>query len=334
MRKTCLLFCFLLIFPMSFATPTACSGQDNYLGIEVVGSRRFSREQLASLVNLKGSAGLERQLAAVKRLEQYFERQHVRANVQLVQQPQNQTAIVVDLTDAVGEPISRRLNGMRHVHISSEKPFILLANLHERLAVLADEGRANMIVPRDGLVFYNDEPANQMIQEIQQFLPAMKGELLEVADSDPDSNRRSQAIELLAWYRGSSDVPDSLVSALSDVNREVRLACTRYFYPRLDALASDFPYDGLIQGLSSMLGRPSHQDRSKSLYCLLKVCSACPQTIPQAKDLCGKQIDELVKMSILPTIKQTAGELKTLFDTGFAPGVAKEKNPTSEEPDF
>src|SRR5271154_2056168 len=101
----------VLICIATCVAPYACLADGGYLGVEVVGSKRFSRPQVEALVNLKGNASRQRQLSAIQRLEQYFERQHVRANVQLVDQPENQSAIVVDLSDAANEPVSRRLIG-------------------------------------------------------------------------------------------------------------------------------------------------------------------------------------------------------------------------------
>jgi hypothetical protein len=317
-----------------YSGPAAGVAERTFLGVEVVGSRRFTRQEVEGLVNLKANASQERVAAAVKKLQQFFDSKHVWANVQLVAQPENRLAIVVDLTDAGGEPISRRLIGSHHVHTASEKPFILLGQLKERLEVLNTEGRPAREIWRDGLLFYSDEPANQMIEEMQKFLPAMKQELLDVVNSDPDAHRRTQSIELLSWYPGENDVPKSLLSALSDVDANVRLAGTRYLYPRLNSLGDDFPYDELLQGLASMLERPSHQDRSKSLYCLLKVCRARPETIPTAKNLCEKAVDALLHASILPSVKETSGQLEALFSAPANSFTRPSKEEGSDEPDF
>src|SRR6516162_2483454 len=172
---------------------------DTYVGLEFFGSTRIDRQQLEKLINLKSNASAERVTAAQARLEKYFEHAHQKANIQVASVGANQLALVVDVPDPLSSVVTRRLNSPHHVRLASEAPLVLLANIHNRLSKLEQEGRPAQEQWREGFKFYSDEPVNQMIEEIQKFLPSMRSELLQVVDSDPDPLRRVQAIELFEW---------------------------------------------------------------------------------------------------------------------------------------
>lgn len=298
----------------------------SYVGLEFFGSTRVNRAELERMINLNSDANPQRINAAAERLHKHFEHNHLTANIEVVSAGAEQLALVVDVPDPLSSVVARRLNSPHHVRLSSEKPFLILDNLHNRLDQLDQEGRPAREEWRDGYKFYSDEAANQMVEAIQQFLPSMRKELLETVDSDPDPLRRAQSIELLEWAPEPNDTAADMLSAFDDVDLRVRVECAKFFYARLDLLSEDFPYEGLVQGLSRMLSRPSHQDRSKSLYCLLKLCLQHKEVLPLAKSLCERKVDEFAKQSILPTIKQPAEKLLALFS-----GSQRYASPQKEE---
>jgi hypothetical protein len=268
---------------------------------------------------LHGNSSISRVAAQAERLKKYLERNKVAANVQVVSAGNNQIALVVDVKDPSLRLVTRRLNSPHRVFVSSEKPFLLLAELNNRLASLKAEGRPAREEWHDGYKYYSDEPVNQMIGEIQTFVPSMRGQLLEVADSEPDPARRLDAIELLGWCSETEDTALNLLPALDDADGRVRAECARYLYARLASLPDHFPFDGLLQGLARMLDRPSHQDRSNSLYCLLKLCQLKEDVLPMAKSLCQRRVTELSQESILPSIKDKAQTLAVIFAKTLAP---------------
>jgi hypothetical protein len=303
---------------------------DTYVGLEFFGSTRIDRQQLEKLISLKGDASAARVSAAQARLEKYFERAHLKANIQVVSAGADELALVVDVPDPLSSVVTRRLNSPHHVRLASEMPLVLLTEIHNRLNQLEQEGRPAREQWREGYKFYSDEPVNQMIGEIQKFLPSVRLELLQMVDSDPDPLRRAQAIELLEWGPEPSDTASSMLAALDDADRQVRSECAKYLYARLNLLADDFPFDALTEGLARMLDRPAHQDRSNALHCLVKFCPLHKDVVPLAKSLSERRVAQLAKESILPTIKQPAETLLTLYAASarFASPQGKEPQST------
>jgi hypothetical protein len=306
----------------------------SYAGIEFLGSSRISRADLERLVNLKSDANSQRVNAAALRLQKHFEHEHLRASIEVVSVAADQLALVVDVPDPLSSIVTRRLNSPHHVRLTSEKPFLLLADLHSRLDQLEQEGRPAQEEWRDSYKFYSDEAANQTIEAIQKFLPTMRKELLETVDCDPDPIRRAQSIELLEWGPEPNDTAMNMLAAIDDVDLRVRVECAKYFYARLGLFADDFPYDALVEGLARMLSRPTHQDRSKSLYCLLKLCQVHKEVVPLAKSLCERRAGELSKQSILPTIKQPAETLLSIFATAQRYATPESKPDQTQDSSF
>ncbi|PWT97883.1 MAG: hypothetical protein C5B53_07490 [Candidatus Melainabacteria bacterium] len=321
----------LSILFVTCASAAWADNVDTYAGLEFFGSTRINRAALERLINLRSDANAQRIEAAAARLQNHFEHDHVSANIEVVSVGADQLALVVDVPDPLSSIVTRRLNRPHRVRVTSEKPFLILADLHSRLDQLEQDGRPAREEWRDGYKFYSDEAANQMIEAIQQFLPSMRNELLDTVDCDPDPVRRAQSIELLEWAAEPNDTAMNMLAAFDDVDLHVRAECAKYFYARLDQLAEDFPYDALVQGLSRMLSRPTHQDRSKSLYCLLKLCQLHTQVVPLAKSLCERKVGDLSKQSILPTIKQPADKLLAIFAT--APRYATPQDQPNQNQD-
>jgi hypothetical protein len=304
---------------------------ESYAGLELFAGNQVNRTAVERLINLKGDASAQRVAAAQTRLQKYFERSHQVANVQIVSVGEDQLALVIDLPDPLSSVVTRRLDSPRHVRLTSEKPFLLLGSIHDRLALLEQEGRPAREEWREGLRFYSDEPVNQMIEEIQKFLPSMTAELLTVVNSDPDPLKRAQAIELLAWGSEANDTAKKLLMALDDADLRVRSECTKYLYARLNLFNDNFPFPALLEGLAHMLERPSHQDRSKALFCLLKLYQLHPDLVPTGKSLTEERVAQISKESILPSIKDLAAKIQVIF--AGAPSVSDSQSKGSPSED-
>ncbi|MBI4534290.1 MAG: hypothetical protein HY711_10140, partial [Candidatus Melainabacteria bacterium] len=119
--------------------------------------------------------------------------------------------------------------------------------------------------------------------------------------------------ELLNWAGATPDTSTQLIPALDDADHNVRASVARYLFPRLETLPDDFPFQDLLEALSRQLNRPSHQDRSKALYCLLALCKQHPDLTRAAKVFDEDRVKQLAQESTIPAIKEPAVELSRLF---------------------
>lgn len=303
---------------ISIASSVAASAPlgDKYSGIEYFGSSQVSRLEIEKILGLKPGASVAAVEKALERLSSQLEARHIPNNIEVVAGAPGTVYIAIDVLDSsVDSMPTRKLRSPRHVLVRSEKPFMILQQLNDRLEKLSSEGRTWTETYTDGLKYYSDEPANQCVAEIIRFAPDMQDELLAVVESDPDPSRRSKAIDLLGW---SGNVPQTayrLIDAMDDSDPKVRANAIRYIFPRLSMLPEEFAYDRLIAAASRELYRPSHQDRSKGLAMLLALARINVLFVRQIKELDETRVKQLADESILPTVKNPAQQLKTVIET-------------------
>ena len=110
--------------------------------------------------------------------------------------------------------------------------------------------------------------------------------------------------------------------ALDDADPEVRAEVARWMFSRLDTLPDNFPFDELAEAFSRELTRPSHQDRSKALYCLLAICGQHADLIPAIQEFNEERVKKLADTSVIPTIKDPAAKLLAVFS--HAPEIRRQ----------
>ncbi len=293
----------------------AKSSQPGFAGLEFYGSSQISRSELEKYLALRPGARLEQIAKAVDRLNLKLAERHVNSSVEIVQGGPLEVFVVVGVVDSSTEAAAptRHLRQQRHVQLSTEKPFLLLDELNARLEKLSDEGRPWSEQMRSGLRYFSDERANQTADEIVHLVPDMRAELLAVTESDPDPSRRRRAVELLNWAGSIPNTFGRLVPALDDADAGVRAATARYMFSRLELLPDDYPFDTLAESFSRLLGRPTHQDRSKALYCLLALCLQRPELITNVKVFDEERVKHLSETSNINSIKGAADKLLAVF---------------------
>ncbi|SRR5579875_1826859 len=305
----------LLLFACLPWSPGRAGGesQAGFAGIEFYGSSQITRRELEQALGLKPGARLAQIARAVDRLDRKLTGRRLQATVEIVEGSPQEIFVAVDLPDGQGAAApTRRLRSPRHVAVSSEKPFLLLGELEARLEKLRCEGRPWSETMRSGLKYYSDEPANQVVEQMTQMVPFMRDELIAVTESDPDPARRKQAIDLLNWAGSIPDTTRRLIPSLDDADRDVRAAAARYMFSRFELLPDDFPYDSLTDSFSRMLMRPSHQDRSKALYCLRALAGQHPELLARVAALDGERIKTIYDLTAIPSIKSVCGQLLAL----------------------
>jgi len=303
-----------LALSISSAQLTAAEGY-RYAGLEFFGSSQITRQEIESLLKLKPGAPLASIEKAAANLKRQLDAKRVSSNIQLVEAPSDQMFLVVDVSDAstFQTTPSRRLTNPHSVRVSDERPFLLLAQLHDRLFQLEEEGRPYSLKLKDGVRHYSDEPANLIIEDLLTLVPPIRKELFEIIGSDPNASRRDQSIELLEFGGSVPETAYELISALDDADYTVRARATRYIYPRLDLLPDDFPYDLLAAALARQICRPSHQDRSKGLHLLLALAARRPELVDPLHDSCLEKLKELTDKSRIDTVKDPSLKLLTII---------------------
>jgi hypothetical protein len=301
---------------LSLGTPVCAvpKPQTGFAGIEFYGSSQVSRSELDRYLGLKPGARLEQISKAVDRLNKKLAERHINSYVEIVEGGPSTVYVVVSVSDSQSDAApTRHLKHPRHVQLTTDKPLLLLDELDTRLEKLSDGGRPWSEQLRSGLKYYTDEPANQIVEQETQLVPGMRDELIAVVESDPDPSRRRRAIQLLSWAGSIPDTSRRILPALDDADPSVRVETARYLFPRMELLPDDFPYDQLLASFSRLLNRPTHQDRSKALYCLLALCSQHPDLIGAAKDADEEKVKNLASTSQLQSIKAAADQLLARF---------------------
>lgn len=303
----------ILLFQIACSNVCAASDGGAYAGLEFYGSSMLSRIELERLLNLRNGASFRSVNSGIERLKRELKARKLEANIQTVTGDGTDIYVSVDILNDDGALPPRILQDPHQVEFRSEEPLQLLAKLHERLDFLDAQGRPAGEVIRDGVKFYSDEVCNGFVRELIRNCEPMRQELLYLIDHDPNAVRRQSAVELLNW---AGDIPDTaarLLPAVDDIDLNVRTLVTRYLFRSLPFLPDDFPFEDMIEVYSRDLIRPSHDDRSKSLYLLLAVVKKRPELVRQVKSIDSKRILALKERSVVPSIKLACEQFEKLF---------------------
>lgn len=313
---SCNIFSIICLSSLFLTTAAHGRGADKagFAGVEYYGSSQVSKLELEKMLGLHPGASPEAIENALVRLKKQLDARHLEAHAEVVTASPGVLYVVVDVEDSsIEQAPTRRLREPRHVEVRTEKPFLLLNDLHARLDEVRSQGRPLTEALKDGYPYYSDEPANQVVADILKYAPVMRDELIAVTESDPNPVRRCQAIELLGWSGSTDNTALRLMPALDDMDPFVRAETARYLFPRLGLLSPSFPFENLAAAFGRQITRPSHEDRSKGLYCLLSLCMQHSDLIKQVSADDDKRIHELIDTSALPSVKIPAEKLVALF---------------------
>lgn len=311
-----LISAFLVFFTLPVMNEGAAFAGDlggSYVGLEFYGSTQISRAEVERMLALHSGASYKSVVGAIERLKRQLKARRLEANIQAVTGDGSDIYLSVDILGDEHELPSRILQNPQQVNFRSEEPVHLLEKLHQRLEFLESQGRPASEEMRDGVKYYSDEPCNQMVKELLRHCQPMREELLYLIDHDPNAVRRTCAAELLSWAGEVPDTASRLLPAVDDVDVNVRTMVTRYLFKSLPLLPDDFPFVDMVEVYSRDLLRPSHDDRSKSLYMLLALINKRPELIRQVKSLDDKRIEQLRDRSLVPSIKLACGQFQKLF---------------------
>lgn len=321
-----LIFCLLVCQP-AYSSSTEYPGYQ-FAGLEFFGSSQLTAPEINKMLHLRQGAKMKSIEKAVKKLETKLHKKNLLANIQIVTASSSRAYVSVDIIEQSDDLIpTRKLTNPRHVTTKSEKPNILLNKLKQRLQKLNMEGRPWKPVYKDGYKYFSDEPANEIVTEIRRFAPAMRADWLQVIASDPDPERRVEAIELLNWSGSFADTSYKLIGAIDDCNFRVRAHAVRFIYKRLDMLPFNFSYKDIMYALCRQVKRPSHEDRVKSLYLMYAIINKKPLLTGMAKNNCEKYIRTYAQKSVIPSVRKVAERINTKFSQPVPTKVIRNTKP-------
>lgn len=293
----------LVLFALCQTSSSAHASDTSYryAGLEFFGSSQLTYEEVDKMLRLKPGAKMKTIENAVAKFNEKIDKLKLFANVEIISSTNDRVFVVVDVIEPSHDEIAtRKLTNPHHVTTKSTKPNILLDKLKARLNQLNLQGRPWKVEFKEGIKYFSDEPANQIVTDIRTFAPTMREDWLSVIASDPNPDRRIEAIDLLNWSQSYPDTCYSLIGAIDDSNYQVRAAAVRFIYDRLDLLPDNFPFDDLMHALCRQVRRPSHEDRVKSLYLMYKVVGKRPKLTIPAKDCAAKYVDIYSEKSKIP----------------------------------
>ncbi len=301
---------FLILLSTTNAQVGATKEGYTYGGLEFFGSSQMTRDEVEKSLHLRPGASEKSVEASVESFKKKVEKLRLQVNVQIVVDPPDKLFVVVDFEDKPGYGVpTRMLKQPHHVITQSEKPELLLQKLRARIDRLNEEGRDWKDSYPGGVRMFSDEPANQIVTELRKYCPTMRDEFLEITISDPDHQRRCDAIELLNWSGSYVDTCIQLIGSIDDSHLDVRAAADDFIFARLDKLPDNYPYSELAMSLVRQLKRTSHADRNKSIHFIRALISKYPSMVTGFKRSCEKDVERYASESQISTLRKTAGDL-------------------------
>lgn len=299
----------LILFALLMPDPAiAAADRAGFSGVEFYGSSQLSRVELDKFLRLKPGATYESGEKAFLRLQEELAKKNVKAHTEIVPGEGGNYYISVDVVDSgINSTLpNRRLENAHHINLKNEKPFGLLAELRARLTKVQQEGRAATENYQQGIRYYSDIPATRIAERIMQEMEGQEGGIYRILSTDPNGERRADAVELLNWTAPYVANCAQLIPALDDSDVRVRSAAAKYLWSHIADLPNDFPFDALAEGLSHQLARPSHHDRLRAMYALVALAKRDSDSITAIKSYDEVKLKEIANSSVIPDIQKLA----------------------------
>lgn len=312
MRSFTKLICIscLLLFLAAGNLAQAAERTGGYAGLEFLGSSLISKMELEKILRLKPGATYENIVKAVDKLKLALDAKAVKAMVEIV--PDGADFYVsVDVLDTGfnNTIVNRRLENPRHIGVPNEKPFVLLAELKERLQKLVDEGRPTDEFYQNGMRCFSDVACMRTSEKIAQEEEGMRPYLLRILLSEPNGERRAQAAELMNWIPDPVGNCAELIPALDDSDMRVRMVAAKYLWAQIKNLPDGFPFDLLLEGLSRELSRQTYHDRVRAMSALLALAKRDNDSVTGIKTFDEARFKEIASSSTIPAVQALANQL-------------------------
>lgn len=318
-NKTTSLFVALTSFLLLSAS-SAFEGKDSYgtFGeLEYMGSSLMTRAELEKMLHLAPGAKYASMEKACERVKKSLNDRRIITDTDIVDGGSDALFVVVDISEPGKIVPTRPLSDPRYIKVPTEKPNLVLGELRARLTQLTYDGRSFKETYQSGFKHYSDAVADEKIRELISYgrVPELRDAWLNIVQSDPNPDRRVDAIELLNWSGNFPETILKIMPALDDVNKDVRVAVAKFIYPRLDLLPYDFPHGKLTAAFCRQIRRPSHGDRLRAMACLSVLLRDKPEMVPPTRDVAQDQIDLISQRTRIPPLKQLTENVKLLLSS-------------------
>ncbi len=177
-----------------------------------------------------------------------------------------------------------------------------------------ESGKPAPELDTEGFLDFDDAELHALALELRELVPPHRLALIDVVLLDADAEKRGTAATLLNW---GGDVADSIArihSAASDPSSHVRNNATRFMLHYMDRVESPEVRAELIGELARQLERPSHGDRNKACYGLLRLLEAWPDDARLVAQEAGDALRTIARDSILSNVREPAEQILALTE--------------------
>ncbi len=313
----------LLVALTSFAIlcgSQAVNAKDSYgtFGeLEYMGSSLMTRAELEKMLHLSPGAKYASMEKACERVKKSLNDRRIITETDIVDGGSDALFVVVDISEPGKIVTTRPLSDPRYIKVPTEKPNLVLGELRDRLTQLTYDGRSFKETYPNGFKQYSDAVAEEKTKELKSYgrVPELRDAWLNIVQSDPNPERRVDAIELLNWSGNFPETIAKIMPALDDVNKEVRVAVAKFIYPRLELLPYDFPHGKLTAAFCRQIRRPSHGDRLRAMACLSVLLRDKPEMVPPTREVAQDQINLIAERTRIPPLKELTERVKFLLSS-------------------
>jgi RNAse (barnase) inhibitor barstar len=283
----------------------------SWTDFEVVGQRSVEREDLIGAVPLElGSEyRFDRAQADEWELDLAGEFDLFRVKVGAVRYADGNAYLLIDVVEHGEED---RLTFRDTPTGSFDLPEDVV-RAHAELQVLWDqlfeEGKPPAeIVTEDYLDFRHDR-MQQLAAKIRRVAGEHRELLVAALREDARSSVRADAASLLNWAGHPEQSIREVYSLVNDPDGTTRNNLTRFMLHFLDRVEAPETRQAIIEAMAWQLRRPSHADRNKSLYALLRLVEKNPADLTAVMAAAGDSIRLISKQSILSNVRDPAQQL-------------------------
>lgn len=306
----------------------------NFGELEYMGSSLATRAELEKMLHLSPGAKYASMEKACERVKKSLTDRRIICDTDIVDGGSDALFIVIDISEPGKIVPTRPLSDPRYIKVPTEKPNLILKELRERLTLLTYDGRSFKETYSNGVKHYSDAVADEKTRELASYgsVPELRDAWLNIVQSDPNPDRRIDAIELLNWSGNYPQTIFKIMPALDDVNKDVRVAVAKFIYPRLELLPYDFDFGKLTSAFCRQICRPSHGDRLRAMACLSVLVRDKPEMVPPTREVALDQINLIAERTRIPPLKELTERVKLLLSNYRE--KTRTKKPVVEDSNF
>ena len=312
MRNLKFIFVFLIV------ASTATAGEWKWVGFEVMGQKSVERSEILKNIPLKVGDNYEEDFkqweAWCSTIQEEFNFFYIGCSS--VRYSDFKAYFVIDVVENGEEQrIQFREAPNEEVELASPTVLKLYDDLYERFWKLFEMGTPPIESKENGYLDFSDGEMHGIVLKLIEIVPQYRENILRVLESDRNAQKRMTAANLLNWTVNDLEKTIATVhSLLNDPISGVRNNISRFILPFVENVQSKEVRGAIIDSLIIQLNRPTHADRNKAIYSLLKISEVFPEELLYIKEKGKNLIEYLALNSILSNVRSPAQALLEQFD--------------------